>query len=157
MWAFVLWIWTNAMDICVQVCVWPYVFIFLGHSPRNIIVKWLCFLFNLFRNTWPFFFLSKLYAQWGAQTYNPEIKSCTLHWLSLPGTPALSFSANAIQSSLFYSLIPLTASEIWHFLFVNGGTEAQGILPGYSLEPLPFLLELLATIPTPSTLPEWFI
>ena len=34
-------------------------------------------------------FLGDLYTQCGAQTQNPEIKSCVLHGLSPPGTPVL--------------------------------------------------------------------
>ena len=34
-------------------------------------------------------FLNKLYTQCGAQTQNPKIKDCKLHWLSQPGAPVL--------------------------------------------------------------------
>lgn len=35
-------------------------------------------------------FLSNLYIQCGAWTHNPEIKSCTFHQMSQPGSPSLS-------------------------------------------------------------------
>ena len=39
-------------------------------------------------------FLSNLYMQRGAQTYNPEIKSHMLNQLSLPDAPPLFFFFN---------------------------------------------------------------
>ena len=32
-------------------------------------------------------FLNNLYTEGGAPNHKPDIKSCTLHWLSQPGTP----------------------------------------------------------------------
>ena len=42
--------------------------------------------------------LSHPYPQCGAWNHNPEIKSCRLHWLSLPGHPSsISYSCHAFS------------------------------------------------------------
>lgn len=48
-----------------------------------------------------YFLLSKLYAQCGAHTHNPEIKYCTLYQLSQPGASPSFF----IQEKRFGSIL----------------------------------------------------
>ena len=46
-------------------------------------------------------FVSNLYPQCGAQTYNSEIKRCMLYWLSQPGAPLLT-----VFLTKFLNLLP---------------------------------------------------
>lgn len=63
-------------------------------SPPNYItyIHWITEVFvipqsNLMLKKNCFYFLSKLYAQYGTWTYNPKMKSHMLYWLSQWSTP----------------------------------------------------------------------
>ena len=65
-------------------------------------------------------YLSNLYTQHGAQTHNPEMKTCTLHRLSQPGRPCVAglFNPNATLQ-LIYIRFHFILFSLWNPIWEN--------------------------------------